>query len=203
MDTCSECSASDAMPACVRCQDPPRASETGFLSIERSSGPGPNFGLLRKFNKFWPAELPGPPDFPWLPTIVSRRKAWRWASQFPTFFEDVEYWDCTTIEQFISQTLTEVEPEMESSREKGDKKCCRTKDKPKPPISEDPDLPDDGICPDSQYVTCLNCSPGEGAVIWLYADCHEIRHPCGPQPDCPDNGPIDLGGGISDIVEKW
>jgi hypothetical protein len=105
--------------------------------LDRVAETGPpvkaDWALMRKFNYFWPSEFAAPPEFPWLATLVTRKKAWRWVSQFPMFFEQVEYWDKRTIERFIAQTLTEVEPTM-SSGEEGDKKCCKPKPKPAPEI---------------------------------------------------------------------
>lgn len=82
-----------------------------------------DWDLLRKFNTFWPRGCQGPPDMPWLGQLVSRKKAWRWASQFPRLLKDVEPEHTQVILGFVARTLTQVEPPSPSS-EAGDKKCC-------------------------------------------------------------------------------
>jgi hypothetical protein len=101
-----------------------------------------DWSLLRKFNDFWPSTMSAPHDFPWLGDLVTRERAWRWASQFPRFFALVEASDSDIIRAFIARTLTEVEPpspyEGESEEEK--KGCCRKR--PKEPTPSYPTLPD-------------------------------------------------------------
>lgn len=104
------------------CHDTEGAT-TGSLSPEPVRAGQWDWALMRKFNAFWPTGGV-PADFPWLADLVSREKAWRWASQFPSHFANLAPSSVDEIRRFISQTLTENDPQV------ADKKgCCKKKDK--------------------------------------------------------------------------
>jgi len=151
-----------------------------------------NWEFMRKFATFWPEHLPAPPDFPWLAGLVTRKKAWRWASQFPKTFAEIEPSDIESITTFISATLTAVDPSVSGNGEKGDKGCCGSKPPPGPPFPPIGNLPDDGHCENTpDYYSCIGCPPGSGRKVGTFDNCYTVMLDfCTVTTDCPDVGPI-------------
>ena len=160
-----------------------------------------DWSLLRKFNDFWPSTMSAPHDFPWLGDLVTRERAWRWASQFPRFFALVEASDSDIIRAFIARTLTEVEPpspyEGESEEEK--KGCCKKKEpappppKPRPPLHPGPDEPGWEV---TEWWTEWKCGPpdcpeGLGKERVVYSDGRD-----GPETDCMVTPMCATGGSL-------
>lgn len=158
-----------------------------------SQGPEPGFAqspwrLLRRFSEFWPAGLASPPALPWLGELVDRRRAWRWASQFPRFLASVDPTDVEAIRGFVAATLLDVEPS--EGEGDGDKRCCRKK-----PRERYPDFPEEEP-EDCWQVTCAESECGatsgfedsglEGAGLgasWCAKDCCNTifgGQECGP-----------------------
>lgn len=136
---------------------PPPQPEGGFADHSRS--------LARKFSHFWPRGLRGPPSLPWLGELVDRRKAWRWASQFPGHLARISAGDTAAIRSFVADTLMSVDPsETEGA---GDKRCCRPR-APSPAPNPDPQdgsLPESTSCESESYYLCGGCPPGTGRLV--------------------------------------
>jgi len=170
---------------------------------EREVPTARDWSLLRKFNDFWPSTMSAPHDFPWLGDLVTRERAWRWASQFPRFFTLVEASDTELIRAFIARTLTEVEPpspfEEESDEEK--KKCCRKR--PTEPTPIYPTFPDEAGC----YTANQQCLDGTNLVqtCCMYDDgdtivCTPTCESWGtePAPPLPPGSPPGSGNNFGD-----
>jgi hypothetical protein len=150
-----------------------------------------DWSLARKFNDFWPSTMEGPHDFPWLGDLVTRERAWRWASQFPQFFATVEAADRDAIRAFIARTLTEVEPPSDLEAAKG-KGCCKRRGDAPSPVEPWPPLEDNPRCTQERTWICTECPAGQGQMVDIYPDCHEVKHGlCVPTPHCPGVGPIE------------
>ncbi len=160
-----------------------------------------DWSLLRKFNDFWPSTISAPHDFPWLGDLVTRERAWRWASQFPRFFALVEASDSDIIRAFIARTLTEVEPpspyEGESEEEK--KGCCKTKT-PDPPVwvpAWGHDICEPGFV---QSFCGPPCAPGQAGERYQLTSCEWVTS-CTDGSSCQEDtkriGASDTGGGGS------
>lgn len=143
---------------------------------------GTDWELLRKFNLFWPRQDASPPDFPWLGSLVGRKKAWRWVSQFPRLFRDVEPNHTPFILDFISRTLTEVEPAVGS--EEGDKTCCRKRPEPPVLLPDPDDFPEDDCRIHNCYPHCLDGMEVGSEPIGLGC-CQEVCATTGPGPCGP------------------
>lgn len=162
-----------------------------------------DWALLRKFNEFWPRTHSAPLEFPWLGDLVTRERAWRWASQFPRFFALVEASDTDVIRGFIARTLTEVEPPSpyEGDGDGGEKrKCCSALSRP-PPVPPDWFIDEQGCW--NQTIQCLDeegkvntleqlCCFHDGGFIACVPDCSVIqgtdipRKPPGSPPSDPE-----------------
>lgn len=84
----------------------------------------PDMQLMREFNTFWPSHESTPRDFAWLASVIDRKKAWRFVSQYSAWLNGVGGRDKVTIEAFIFQALSENDPTQEASSG-----CCTKKSK--------------------------------------------------------------------------
>lgn len=164
------------------------------VSTSDEAGLVKHWQLGRKFAEFWPRGSDAPSDFPWLSSLVRREKAWRWLSQFPKRFANVQANDADYIRAFIAETLTQVEPDTGAEERTSSKTCCNKKS-PAPPPGAPPEPPEsDNGCEEDQagFYSCYGCPPGQGKYTDVFADCSTMTHDtCVVTSDCPDSGPID------------
>lgn len=150
-----------------------------------------DWSLARKFNDFWPSTMEGPHDFPWLGDLVTRERAWRWASQFPQFFATVEAADRDAIRAFIARTLTEVEPPSDLEAAKG-KGCCKSKkSEPAPSCCADKRQKAEQDCRDrGKYLvqSTFECKPGAIGGNQEGGCDANTDYQCSDEPYNPDTG---------------
>lgn len=122
--SCSD-AGEDCRDSC--CGQPPGGASAVRVRFSGSADATLDRSLARKFTSWWPPGMAAPTVAPWLGGVVSRKKAWRWVSQFSTHFASIEAHEEDKIGRFIAITLLELDPESAPEARDtgaGKSKCC-------------------------------------------------------------------------------